>query len=234
MLTPATCHVNDERMTQSGTAHFPDRNVSTRMLEGSLEALLRRVRPRRVLLICASGNNRLRLPDLDGTIVLALFRSGETLTGAIRCPVETLPFEAGSFDLVAVHGLILDGSEGLLEAACEVMVPGGHLVLSGPGRHGGQGRRAAGLIALKAGRLCRALGSRDFRIAECRGLGFRGRPVTLASRWQRPLMSWCEMVMVRARHRRHETRVSPLRFIRPGTAGAGRAALDGFSRRSMP
>ncbi|NND45453.1 MAG: hypothetical protein HKN58_09025 [Xanthomonadales bacterium] len=221
-------------MTHGGTAHSPDRPASASTLERSLEEPLRRLHPRRMLLLCAQNEARFAWPGPSGTHVVELVGSGPVLDGAARCALDELPFEENTFELVVVRDMIADGSEALVDEACRVLVAGGQLWITGPGRFGGQWRDRPGVRALRATRLCRALEARAFRVAQCDGIGVRGRPAVLSSAWQRPLMSWCEQIIVRARHRDHDARVTPMRFSRPGATAATGAVLDGVSRRTMP
>lgn len=230
MLTPATCHVNDERMTHGGTPHSPDGPVSAQMLAHCVEAQLRKQRPQRVLVI--SGAAPPWDPEASGTYWLRLQTAGAPAAGPVVCMVDQLPFADGSFDLVILYALLEDGSEELLAEACRALKPGGQLLLVGHGRVGGcRGNPAH--VALKPGRLCRALDRRSFRVAQCEGMGFRGRPVNLGLRWQRPLLAWCELIVIRARHYDHGTMVTPLRFSRPRASGTRGAALDGLSRQAV-
>lgn len=231
MLTPATCHVNDERMTHGGTAHSPNRPVSAQMLEHCVNTQLRRQRPQRVLLI-SDGTVPWALEETSGTFVLRLQAADTRVAGAIVCMVDQLPFADGSFDLVILYAVLADGSEKLLVEASRMLKPGGQLLLIGPGRFGGC-RGKPEHVALKPGRLCRVLEQHSFRIARCEGMGLRGRAVNLASRWHLPMLPWCEIIAIRARHRDHGTMVTPLRFRHARASGARGAALDGLSRQAV-
>jgi hypothetical protein len=57
--------------------------------------------------------------------------------------------------------------------------------------------------------------------------------VSLGAAWQRPLLEFCELVLVRARHQDHEPVVTTLRFSRPGPSAARGAALDSLSRQAV-
>lgn len=230
MLTPATCHVNDERMTHGGTPHSPDGPVSAQMLAHCVDAQLRKQRPQRVLVI--SGGAAPWVPEASGLYWLRLQTADAPAAGAVVCMVDQLPFADGSFDLVILYALLEDGSEELLAEACRTLKAGGQLLLLGHGRFGGcRGNPAH--VALQPGRLCRALDRHSFRVAQCAGLGLRGRPLKLEFRWQRPLLAWCELIAIRARHHDPGTMVTPLRFSRPRATGARGAALDGLSRQAV-
>ena len=230
MLTPAASHVNEQRMTHSGATHSQDKPAPLQTLERGLDAQLRRLHPHRLLLISARSAECPALPELTGMHLAPLSCSGDRSGGVLSCRLSALPFEARVFDVVILHQLISDGREAVLDEAQRVLKAGGQLLVIGSGRFGGAGRAGPGL---RAQRLCQALRRRAFRIRQCEGLGLRGGGVCLDASWQRPLLAFCELVLVRARHHDHEPMLTPLRFSRPGPTAARGAALDSLSRQAV-
>jgi SAM-dependent methyltransferase len=217
-------------MTHSGATHPQDKTTPLRFLERGLDTNLRRLHPQRLLLISARSAECPALPELAGMHLAPLNCSGDLAGGVLSCRVSALPFEARVFDVVILHQLISDGREAVLIEAQRVLKAGGQLLVIGCGRFGGAGKAGPGL---RAQRLCQTLRRRAFQIRQCEGLGWRGRGVSLGAAWQRPLLEFCELVLVRARHQDHEPVVTTLRFSRPGPSAARGAALDSLSRQAV-
>lgn len=217
-------------MTHSGATHPQDKTAPLQSLERGLDAQLRRLHPQRLLLISARSAECPALPELAGMYLAPLNCSGDLAGGVLSCRVSALPFEARVFDVVILHQLISDGREAVLDEAQRVLKAGGQLLVIGCGRFGGAGKTGPGL---RARRLCHALRRRAFQIRQCEGLGWRGRGVSLDAAWQRPLLAFCELVLVRARHQDHEPVVTPMRFSQPGPTAARGAALDSLCRQAV-
>lgn len=230
MLTVATSHVNEQRMTHSGATHSHDKAAPLQSLERGLDAQLRHLHPQRLLLISARPDECPAVPELAGMYLAPLNCGGDLAGGVLNCRASALPFEARVFDVVILHQLISDGREAVLDEAGRVLKAGGQLLVIGCGRFGGADQAGPGL---RARRLCLTLRRRNFQIRQCEGLGWRGRGVSLGASWQLPLLAFCELVLVRARHRDHEPMVTPLRFSRPGPRAARGAALDSLSRQAV-
>jgi SAM-dependent methyltransferase len=203
------------------------------MLEQELHRQLSRLRPQRVLMVSAAGAELPALPEARDMHLVILRGDRMRADSALVCSLDALPFETGAFDVVIYCHSISDGHEAELEEGCRVLRPGGQLLVTGCGGLGGARSVRWRSPALRAGRLCRALNRREFRIEQCMGLGLRGRPLTLQAGWQRPLLVFCERVLIRARRRDRETIVRPLRFSRTGPVSARGAALDGLSRQAI-
>lgn len=217
-------------MTHSGATHPQDQTTPLQSLERGLDAQLRRLHPQRLLLISARAEECPAVPELAGMYLAPLDCSGDLAAGVLSCRLSALPFESRVFDVVILHQLISDGREAVLLEAQRVLKAGGQLLVIGCGRFGGAGKARPGL---RARRLCQILRRRSFQIRQCEGLGWRGRAVSLDAVWQQPLLTLCELVLVRARHHDHEAMVTPLRFSRPGPSAARGAALDSLSRQAV-
>lgn len=210
----------------------PKPDIDT-ILDLQLGEIVARLRPRNLLLI---GTCLEALPqDSLNSIALKvdIESKGNSARGSLVCHTGSLPFRDEEFDMVLVQHMLSNGQEPELEEACRVIRPGGQLLMIGAGRFcGARKKQDREQPSMNVGSILRNVRSRDFEIKQCEGFGMRGRPVHLDARWQKPLLRFSNLILIRGRHRGNHPMVTPLRFGRPGGASVRVPALDGLNRES--
>lgn len=194
-------------------------------------------RPRRVLLLTADPGGPVVAASAKPFTLVTVAADGARLPASVDCRSSDLAFQPNVFDLVIAHGIFSDGSEPELAELERVLGGGGQLLALGLGcyRLGrwGLARRATALRPIWPRRLCKRLRQRSFEIEECIGIGLAGKPASTGHGWRKPLVSFSDLVMVRARRRDVKPIVTPLRFNRPQAAGVQSAVMESFNREAM-
>lgn len=210
---------------------FQQNQTIESILGHQLEALLGCLRPRRLLLI-GSGLEPLSRQKLQhGALKVQMELAGDRAEGSLVCRTGNMPFRDGEFDLVVAQHMLGDGREPELHEFCRVIRPGGQLLVIGAGRYcGTRKQQEREQPSMNVASVIRALRSHDFEIRQCQGIGLRRRPVCLEAGWQKPLLKFSNLILVRGKHQGNHAMVTPLRFSRPGTGRVQVPALDSLSR----
>jgi len=205
----------------------------TAMFEEQLAALMRRLRPRSLLLVSSS----------PGTLPFAVFESlplvihveaGPALGNtSLVCRKDLLPFADDELDMVLSHHLLHDGLEAELDEFHRVIRPGGQLLIIGTGRFAGKRRADDQTPWLDVRPVIQNLRSKTFEVRQCQGFGLRGKVASLAASWQRPALRFSDVIMIRGRFKDNQPAVTPLRFNQPGAGGIRVPALDGLNREAV-
>ena len=200
-----------------------------------LKPLLARRRPARVLVLKHADAKDLPLDPANSAQVIRLNAGESSAAAMLQCRISALPFEAAVFDLVILHHLVVDGSEGFFAEALRVLAAGGDVVISGLNSSGLRNRivnRKQRVPALKLDRICKYLKSRSFNIEQCllMGLGGFSRPAPKAT-WHGFGLPFADRVVLHGHHQSKINNAHILRFRQIKTAGRATAALDGCSSR---
>ena len=200
-----------------------------------LPTFMRRYRPRRTLFASAGDGLVTDGEALRDSWLVTLGEASPNGHLTTHGEVTDLPFQDEVFDLVIAQNLLSDGSEKALPELHRVLAGGGRLLVLGSGhwsrRYRFDGEQEVPL-AVRPWRLCRALRDRSFEVEDCVGIGVLGSNLRARYRWNRPLVTLSDRVVISAR--RHETRpnVRILKFANPRTATNQGAALDALNRES--
>ncbi len=221
-------------MNQTIPSNFRTENNPGDLLASELNSLVTRLLPHRLLLISADPVSLPGVSTIEGVMVTSIGTTGPVGACSVQSSTDSLPFEASTFNMIIVHGLFSSGDSTELNEAQRVLTGGGQLIVIGRGRYvsdsGGQTQK---LPALDVRSVCRCLKQRDFRIRQCEGFGFRGRPVRWKKRWQMAALPMADLILIRGQHKQHTHVVTPLRFSEPQTTGVRSAALDGLNREAV-
>jgi SAM-dependent methyltransferase len=201
------------------------------ILDQQLGEITARLRPQKLLLI-GVGLDDLSRDCLNSTTLLVCVDSkGDTAEGSLVCRTRSLPFMDDVFDVAVVYHLLGDGLEPELQEAGRVIRPGGQLLVIGTGRFSGTRKKhGREQPSMKVQSIIRQMRSLDFDIRKCQGIGLRGRSLRLDARWQMPLLTFSNLILIRGRHQGNHPMVTPLRFSRSGKGSVGLPALDSLSR----
>ncbi|MDX1381291.1 MAG: methyltransferase domain-containing protein [Xanthomonadales bacterium] len=214
---------------ESATPRLPSADLPVRMLQ----AVLRRRRPRRVLLLGAHGV----LPDdfewPPAAFVVRLCFGDELSDGALRCRGEALPFQGGCFDVVVLMHLLRNGEESSLGEAARVLAPGGELLILGLNAWGWAAHfvNPGRLPALSPAALTTGLRRCSLVRERTEGAGLCGR--------QRRVEAWPgantllrgvkDIHLVHCRHESGSPGVTVMRFSRPRGVPGRSAVAGGFN-----
>lgn len=198
-----------------------------------LQSVLRRRRPRRMLMLSAQAN----LPDdfewPPAAFVVRLGLATEVSGGAVRCRAGALPFHGGAFDVVVLMHLLRSGEESVLGEAARVLAPGGELLILGLNALGWAAHfvnpdRLPALVpaALTAGlRRCSLVRERT----EGAGLCGRQRRVEAWPGAHTLLRGVKDVHLVHCRHETGSPGVTMMRFARPRGVTGRSAVAGGFN-----
>ena len=197
-------------------------------------------RPERVLVLKHAGADDLALEPVNPVQIIRLSTDQASTDAMVRCRLGALPFEAASFDLVVLNQLISDGSEAVMQAALQVLVAGGDLVISGLNSAGLQYRirnRENQFPGLRINRIVAHLKSESFNIEHCLRMGLAGlsRPTPRncghGESWHGLSMPFADHVVLHGHHQSNIQNASILRFKQVKRSRVSSAALDGVSSR---
>jgi len=223
-------------MVVASTDHQPTRSAQQKLAVQLIKPLLARRRPERVLVLKNACANDLPLELVNPAQVIRLSTDHCCADAPVQCRFASLPFEEAAFDVVILHHLISDGSEGFLSEILRVLIAGGDLVVSGLNSSGLRnrfGNRDQQVPALKLDRICNFLKSRSFNIEQCllMGLGGFSKPAARAT-WYGLGLPFADRVVLHGHHQSNISNASILRFKQTRSARVASAALDGVSNRA--
>jgi SAM-dependent methyltransferase len=234
MLTPVYFDVNFT-MVVAQTDHNQAQSAEQKLACRLLTPLLARRRPRRVLILKSAGASDLSLEFTRPAQLIRLNTDPSDAGAVVKCRLAALPFEEAAFDIVILHHLVCDGSEGFLSEILRVLVAGGDLVISGLNSSGLRnffGNRKKQLPALKLNRVCSYLKSNSFNVERCLMMGIGGfsKPAPRAI-WHGLGLPFADRVVLHGHHQSNVTNGGILRFRQTRSSRVASAALDGVSSR---
>jgi SAM-dependent methyltransferase len=212
--------------------------VTGRKRDRALERLVRhsvlpefaRRRPGRVLLMTPDPE---RFPRLGDWNIVAISRKGSSGRGPVVCETGQLPFRDGSFDIVLLHHVAIDGREPELHEAWRVLCSGGDIFVLGAGSYGLRGlvnAKRSNLPRIRVLQVCQQLRRRAFEVEQCAACGLAGVPLYWERWWQRPALPLADTLVIHGRHRPLRPIINPLRFGRTQAVGVRRTATESFLR----
>jgi hypothetical protein len=238
MLTPEFLQVNGNVICSNADPMIKSNNDKTTnsagLLQSIINPLIARLAPQRLLVISASPEHLPRIEEGQSRLVARIEATGSPVSSSIVCSTGELPFEDGAFNMLIMHDVISDGTEIEIDEAHRVLTGNGQLLLIGRGRFGIRpAHLASGIPSLNARLVCSVLRERAFLIRQCEGLGIRNRRIHLHRSWQRTALPFSDLVLIRGRHTRHKTVVTPLKFSQPQAAGVRSTAMDSLFREAV-
>jgi len=205
-----------------------------------IQPLLQQHRPEAVLVLKHDAVGELPLNPVSPVQIIRLSTDETAKDAVVQGRLSALPFADAAFDLVVLQHLVGDGSEGVLQEALRVLVPGGDIVISGLNSAGVRyqlGNRAEQFPGLKLNRIIYQLNSRSFKIKHCLRMGLAGMSWPLRRNdwfrdsWYRVPMPFADYVVVHGHHQSNIQNASILRFRKAQRSRVRSTALDGVSSR---
>ena len=228
MLTPASAQVNEFHIKAGNM------NQSGPVLESTVNSLIGRLRPQRLLIVSAHPASLPLIRTVHNCLVVRIETDGMTGHGSLQSRTESLPFEDGAFNMVIMHHVFSNGQEPELDEVQRVVAGHGQLLAIGRGRFGLPVETGETDIPnINARVLCQSLKQRAFEIRQCEGIGFRGRAVHWQKPWQQLAFSFNDLVLIRGQHKQHKPVVTRLRFSQPQAAGVGSAVPEALNRQGV-
>lgn len=217
-------------------------NLSAQQLLAAelLQPLMAKRRPERVLILKHAAADDLTLEAISPVQIIRLSADQAAPAAVVKCRQDALPFAEASFDLVVLHQLVSDGSEPVIQAALQVLVAGGDLVVSGLNSAGLQYRirnRQDQFPGMRINRIMENLKAESFKIEQCLRMGLAGmsRPAPKncwrADSWHGLVMPFADHVVLHGHHQSNIQNGSILRFKQAKRSRVTAAALDGVSSR---
>lgn len=227
-------------MVDDQSQHHSTQSAQQLLAAELLQPLMAKRRPGRVLVLKPAEAEDLALESISPVQIIRLSTEHAVANAPVRCRLGALPFAEASFDLVVLHQLISDGTEPVMQAALQVLVAGGDLVISGLNSAGLQYRirnRKDQFPGLRINRIIENLKSESFKIEHCLRMGLAGmsRPAPKncwhADSWHGLVMPFADYVVLHGHHQSNIQNASILRFKQAKRSRVSSAALDGVSSR---